>query len=137
MEPQIENPLLDGHIKIEEMMAVTKSLKTKKAAGQDLFPNEIWENLPFNALEMVQTLFNKCIDNSKVPLKWCEAIISPVFKKGDKTNPANCRPISLLPTILKFFTIILNTRLNTFLEGAENYTNLERLSKWFQKRAKL
>ena len=42
----------------------------------------------------------------------------PIFKKGDTNEPSNYRGITLLSTLGKLFTRILNTRLN---DWAENY----------------
>ena len=44
-------------------------------------------------------------------------VIKPLYKnKGDPTLPENYRPITILSCMGKLFTVMLNTRLNTFLE---------------------
>jgi len=45
-----------------------------------------------------------------------EIIVRPIFKKGDKTNPSNYRPISLVNTKLKLFTTLLSERLEKWCE---------------------
>ena len=53
------------------------------------------------------------------------SVIKPIYKKGNKMNPANYRPISLLTSFLKVFkealyfrlTECLNTRTNNLLVG--------------------
>jgi len=39
------------------------------------------------------------------------SIIKPTYKKGNKMNPTNCRPISLLTSFLKAFEKALCIRL--------------------------
>ena len=39
------------------------------------------------------------------------SIVKPKYKKGDKTNPANYRPMSLLTSFSKVFEKALYTRL--------------------------
>ena len=46
------------------------------------------------------------------PEKWSEGFIIPIFKKGDVNEVLNYRGITLLSTVGKLFTRILNNRLN-------------------------
>ena len=59
---------------------------------------------------------NSCIINSVFPeeLKWAD--ILPVFKKGDRTDCANYRPISILPTFSKVFERIIFNQINRFFQ---------------------
>ena len=52
----------------------------------------------------------------QVPTKGKEAHIIPSYKKGDKPECSNYRPISLLPNISKIIEKAMYTRLNKFLE---------------------
>jgi hypothetical protein len=40
-------------------------------------------------------------------------------KKGDKDNPANYRPIAILPFFSKFFEKVMYNRLSTFVEKSQ------------------
>ena len=64
-------------------------------------------------------------------------MISPIYKsKGDRSNPQNYRPITILSCLGKLFTSILNGRLNDYLEDSihknqagfrKNYSTLDQL----------
>ena len=61
-------------------------------------------------------LINKSILEGKVPALWKIAKIIPLHKKGDKSNPDNYRPISLLPCISKVLEKIIQNQLTKFLD---------------------
>ena len=44
---------------------------------------------------MLQKIFQASIDNKYLPQNWRKANITPIYKKGDKSCPANYRPLSL------------------------------------------
>ncbi|MFO0089556.1 MAG: RNA-directed DNA polymerase, partial [bacterium] len=46
-----------------------------------------------------------------IPKAWKTARTVPIYKKGDPSDYGNFRPISLLPTIYKLFSGIINSRL--------------------------
>ena len=43
----------------------------------------------------LKTIFNKSLNESKLPDIWKTANVSAIFKKGEKQKPENYRPISL------------------------------------------
>ena len=52
-----------------------------------------------------------------LPEAWLIGNVFPIFKnKGDKLDPKNYRPITLLSCLGKAFTCILNSRLNDFID---------------------
>ena len=62
-------------------------------------------------------LLNLIFETGHVPELWSIGIVIPIYKnKGDKFQPQNCRPVTLLSCLGKIFTSILNMRLNTFIE---------------------
>ena len=68
-------------------------------------------------MPLYHSLFNKIFDTGCIPESWLIGSIVPIFKnKGDKNDPQNYRPITLLSCIGKLFTAILNDRLNNYLE---------------------
>ena len=61
-------------------------------------------------------LFNLCIIQGIYPDALKVAEVIPVFKKGDKYNVNNYRPISILSQFNKIFEQLINSRLTKYLE---------------------
>ena len=46
---------------------------------------------------------NQSLQDGRLPLVWKQANVCPMFKKGDRADPANNRAVSLASFVLKFF----------------------------------
>ena len=58
------------------------------------------------------------LDTGIYPEQWTQGMIIPLYKnKGDKKEPCNYRPITLVSCLSKLFTSIINNRLTHFLES--------------------
>ena len=91
-------------------------LKNGKAVGLDNLPNEILKNDHLS--NAAKELFKVCFTHSIVPDAWCQSIICPLLKKGkDVCDPLSYRSISLMSTVSKAFSQILNDRLVKYLEN--------------------
>ena len=66
-------------------------------------------------------LFNKILETGHFPEQWSEGFVIPVHKKGDIEKAENYRGITLLSTLGKLFTRILNNRLNIWAEKYHVY----------------
>ena len=67
---------------------------------------------------ILQVIFQKSLDSGKLPHIWKEANVSPIFKKGDKSYPANYRPISLTCVLCKVLEHIVASNLTKHLANS-------------------
>jgi hypothetical protein len=116
-EPSEDNhpPFQLQHTTIEQVIKTMKKIKRNKASDIYKIKPAIMQDLrPFLA-PILTNHFNQAIDEHEYPdaLK-CTKVIE-VYKKADKTDPANYRPISLLPIIAKLFDTILNQQMMSHL----------------------
>lgn len=107
---------INDNITERETSLVIRLAKTKKAVGIDCLPNEVFKNE--SSVHLLTSLFNKCLNANIVPSLWSKAIIKPIPKsnKNDPRIPTNYRGISLISTVCKLYTNILNKRLVKYLE---------------------
>lgn len=64
----------------------------------------------------LSVLVNRCFEEAYFPDELKLAKIIPVYKKGDKEDHNNYRPIAILPAISKIFESLVRTRIVSFLE---------------------
>ncbi|MES9881396.1 MAG: reverse transcriptase domain-containing protein [Sedimenticola sp.] len=81
-----------NEIKIEK--AIDK-LKPSKSQGPDNLHPKLIKETKKSLLKPLNIIFNKSLEESKIPSVWKTANVSAIFKKGSKQKPENYRPISL------------------------------------------
>jgi hypothetical protein len=94
--------------------AITKTLKKiDRNKTNDIFKIKpaILQDLKEFIAPILETLFNKAIDEEEYPDALKVTKLIELYKTGDKTNTANYRPISLLPIIAKIFDTIINKQI--------------------------
>ena len=72
-----------------------KKLNPQKAQGPDQIPPRVLKELNKELAKPLSILFTKSIQTGKVPKEWKNAEVTAIFKKGNKIDPGNYRPVSL------------------------------------------
>ena len=60
-----------------------------------------------------------------MPTEWGTALVTPLFKKGDRSDWANYRLISLLSVVGKCFEAVLAARISEFLDESEGLSEFQ------------
>ena len=86
---------------------------TSKAAGIDRLPGRFLKDGASVLAKLVTDICNVSISLNKFPSAFKLAKVKSFFKKGQKTNMSNYRPISLLPILSKVIEkLFTNKQLN-------------------------
>ena len=85
--------------------------KPGKAPGPNQIPIEAIKWLDAKNIKYAVTLFNAWFNGEPLPTEALQATVVQIYKKGDSTNHANYRPISLLNSLYKVYATILRERL--------------------------
>ena len=104
---------LDRKISYNETLAVMENLPLGKQAGPNRVPNGVFRRLATVMAPKFVAMINSTLKAGHLPNHFLEGDISMLFKKGERDDPRNYRPITLLNTDYKIFTRILAQRMNT------------------------
>ena len=106
----------DIQISPDIIYRILKKLKTNSAAGPDGLPPIFYHHTAQTLAFPLSILFRTLIDTHSIPDEWRTAIITPKFKKGSPSDPANYRPISLTCTCCKILESIITSQVLQFLQ---------------------
>ena len=62
-------------------------------------------------------IFNQSLQTGIVPSAWKYSNVTPVHKGGDKSNPSNFCPISVVPVAAKVLERLIADQLHLYLES--------------------
>ena len=88
-----------------------KNLKIKSAGGPDGIPPVFLKMCSTELCPALSRLFELSFELNYVPPQWLTANITPLFKKGKRTNPKNYRPIALTSSLCKLMESIIKDQL--------------------------
>ncbi|XP_062601194.1 uncharacterized protein LOC134262888, partial [Saccostrea cucullata] len=88
-------------IEESEVFNMLNSLNINKSAGIDFIGPRLLKVASKYICKPITHLINASIVSGIFPTNLKQAKVTPIFKKGDKADPNNYRPISILPTISK------------------------------------
>ena len=100
----------------EDVMRVIDKLKICKSPGPDKIYPRVLKEVKEVICKPLCVIFNLSLRTGKVVRGWKLANVTPLFKKGDKSNPGNYRPISLTSVVCKLMESILRDKIVEFLE---------------------
>ena len=111
----------EGRERLEQPIAEKEALDTMEAlplgkqAGPNRIPNAVYKKMSTVFAKPFCALVNETRRTGKIPAHFLEGDISMLYKKGDREDPRNYRPITLLNTDYKIFTRILSKRMSTIV----------------------
>ena len=100
----------------QEIIAIVSRLNNKKSPGYDDINNFIIKGVISSIVDPLVHILNLSLLSGQVPANMKIAKVIPLFKKGDKMDVSNYRPISLLSSFSKILEKIVYVRTVTFLK---------------------
>ena len=107
-----------NNIEVSEkgVLKLLQNLRQNKATGPDSIPTYILKIGAKELSPILTKIFQWSLDTGQVPSDWKEAMVVPIFKKGDKHQPANDRPISLTSITCNVIEYIIHSSVMKHLD---------------------
>ena len=100
-DKEVLSDLEDIVISESEVLKLLKELDASKAMGPDNINPFLIKSMAEVFVKPLTWIFQKSVSSGIVPAAWKEARITPIFKKGSKTEPSNYRQVSLTSIVCK------------------------------------
>lgn len=98
-----------------EINKILMTLNNTKTAGYDEITTLVLKSCAHIICRPISHVINLSFMEGIFPSELKLSIVKPLFKNGDKTNPDNYRPISIIPILSKVFEKCMMSRMNDFL----------------------
>ena len=96
----------------EQAQDPLKSINPKKSCGWDpRAPLKLLKKVACGVAPSLTSLYNNCIKLSQWPTAWKKGEWTPVYKKGDRQEEKNYRPITSLVCVDKIFEHLLSKQI--------------------------
>ena len=118
-----ENILSTIEFDEEDIIKAIDEIDTDSATSDGDIPARILKACKVPLSRALHLIWKRSFKTGKVPTVYKEQFITPVFKKGNKTDPSNYRPVSLTSHMIKIFERVIRLRLVEHLEGNNLFTN--------------
>jgi hypothetical protein len=96
----------------DEIINIISKFKSKNSSGYDGVSNKIIKLCKQQISEPLAYIINKSLTMGIYPERLKYSVVKPVFKKGDKADISNYRPISVVTGFAKIFETVIFKRLN-------------------------
>lgn len=91
----------------ENILKTLKKLNQNKSPEPDTFHPKIILEVADLLMEPLWIIFTNSLKRHQVPQEWKTANITAIFKRGDKSDPSNYRPVSLTSVRTKVMETIV------------------------------
>jgi len=104
---------LDRPLDADELCAAMKTMKPSKAPGPDGWPAAFFQVAPTTFASILVRVFDyQRSARACLLAHQRQSVVTLLYKKGDRSDPGNYRPIALMPVEVKILTRALARRLS-------------------------
>jgi len=93
-------------VNVEGVSQLLSNLDPQKAVGPDNIPTRFLKEF---STQLAPMIFQASLEKGIVPIDWRKAFVVPIYKKGVRSSPTNCRPISLTSIVCKTLEHIISS----------------------------
>jgi hypothetical protein len=117
--------LSDVRVTAQAVELKLKELDPNKAQGPDLIPPRVLKELHKELAVPLCILFNDSLETGVLPMDWNKAEVTAIFKKGNKADPGNYRPVSLTCILCKVLESFVRDSIVSFFDDNHLYSECQ------------
>ena len=110
---------------VDMVCKLLRGINEKKATGLDKIPCKLLKLAADVLAPSLTDIFKCAIDTGIFPDEWKLARVTPIFKKGAKSELNNYRPISVIPIVAKIFERVIFDQLYNYFNENELLTSAQ------------
>jgi len=101
----------------DDIVSALKELNPYSATPDGDIPARILTSCKENIAVPLMLMWKKSFDEGVIPPSLKTQYITPIYKKGSRTEAANYRPVSITSHLIKTFERVIRKHLVSYLEG--------------------
>ena len=109
--------LLQEAPSVDEIEKQVQRVRTSSSPGLDGVGYDIYKMFAAQLLPALHAAFACCWKHKRVPGSWKVGVVRLLYKKGDRLDPSNWRPICLQQAIYKLYAGVLSRRFTGWLDA--------------------
>ena len=99
----------------KEVLRLLNKVNKSKGTGLDKISGRLIRECADLISPYICHIFNSSLVNNKVPDDWKISRVTPLFKRGKRSNMNNYRPISIISVVAKVFERLVYDQLSNYL----------------------
>ena len=108
------------HRKVKKRL---ETLNRFKGSGPDNIHPHVLKETATSVYVPLSMIFKESLEVGETPEDWRSANVTPIFKKGDRNDPANYRPVSLTSQVCKVLESIVREKMFEHLKSNNLLSN--------------
>ena len=92
--PKVPTRTLENLISWAGVTKLLKGLDMNKSSGPDKISPKVLNELTEDVAPHLTSIFTTSLGTGRISHQWTTALVAPIFKKGERCNAANYRPVS-------------------------------------------
>ncbi|CAH8567706.1 unnamed protein product [Dicrocoelium dendriticum] len=102
-----------------------RSLRENSAPGVDKIRPKVLKTLAPTIAAHLASFFQSLLNSQTLPSEWKSGIVTPIYKGGKRSDPANYRPITLLPVLSKVMESLVADEITRYFESLKLISHLQ------------
>jgi hypothetical protein len=113
------------YITPSDILKACSKMKSKLSRTPEGIPSYFIVRVISALIQPITAIFNLSLYYNAIPSQWKNALVIPIFKKGDRRSASNYRPVSLTSSFSRLFELVLLDKMMAHVQEHELISPLQ------------